>query len=61
MSPFHAMYTARQLSEYNRGADRLVPAYASSNIEVYPYQIAAAMIALRSPYLKGAVLADEGR
>jgi hypothetical protein len=59
-SPFHAMVTARQLSEYAASADRLVSAYASSNIEVFPYQIAAAMFALRSPYLKGAVLADEG-
>lgn len=60
MSPFHAMYAARQLAAFSRGADRLVPAYASSDIEIYPYQIAAAMFALRSPYLKGAVLADEG-
>lgn len=66
MSPFHALYTARELSSYAsnatgaRLADRLVPAYASSDIEVYPYQIAAALFALRSPYLKGVVLADEG-
>ena len=31
VTPFHAMYTARQLSEYAAGADRLVPAYASSD------------------------------
>lgn len=60
MTPFHALYTARELSTYTRNADRLVAAYASSNIEVYPYQIAAAMFALRSPFLKGVVLADEG-
>ena len=59
-TPFHAMYAARQLTEFSNGTERLVPAYASSNIEVYPYQIAAAMFTLRSPYLKGAVLADEG-
>lgn len=59
-TPFHAMYAAQQLAEFSRGADRLLPAYASSDIEIYPYQIAAAMFALRSPYLKGAVLADEG-
>ena len=65
-TPFHALYTARELSAYGNGADRCQPgsglaaAYASSDIEVYPYQIAAAMFALRSPYLKGAVLADEG-
>lgn len=60
MTPFHATYTARQLAAYTFGAERLIPAYASSNIEVYPYQIAAAMFALRSPNLKGAALADEG-
>ena len=60
MTPFHTMYAARYLVEFSHGGDRLIPAYASSNIEIYPYQIAAAMFALRSPYLKGAVLADEG-
>jgi len=59
LSPFHAMYTARELHAY-RNADKLAAAYASSDIEVYPYQVAAALFALRSPYLKGVVLADEG-
>lgn len=59
MSPFHAAYTARELSSYARNADGLVSAYASSDIEICPYQIAAAMFALRSHYLKGVVLADE--
>ena len=56
MSPFHALYTARELSSYARNADRLVTAYASSDIEIYPYQIAAATFALRSPY--ASVLSD---
>jgi len=61
ISPFHAMYIAAELSALSHnGEERLIPAYASADIEVYPYQIAAAMFALRSPYLKGAVLADEG-
>ena len=33
--------------------------FASSEIEIYPFQIAAASFALRSPYQKGAVLCDE--
>jgi len=41
MSPFHAMYAARQLAEFSHGTDRLIPAYASSDIEIYPYLIAA--------------------
>jgi len=59
LSPFHAMYIATELSRY-RNKERLIPAYASSDIEVYPYQVAAAMFALRSPYLKGVILCDEG-
>jgi hypothetical protein len=54
------MVLARELCDYSRGTDRLVAAYASSDVKVYPYQIAAATFALRSPYLKGVVLADEG-
>jgi len=55
-SSFHALLAARELSSQTP----LTAAYVSSDIEIYPYQVAAAMFALRSPYLKGAVLADEG-
>lgn len=58
-TPFHAYITARTLEQY-AGDERLLPAFASSNIEIYPYQIAAAQFALRSPYLKGCILCDEG-
>lgn len=37
-----------------------LPIYASSNAKVYPYQIASARFALRSDYLKGCILCDEG-
>jgi len=56
MSPFHAFAKARVLEN----CDTLIAAFASSNIEVYPYQIAAAQFALRSPYLRGVILCDEG-
>lgn len=58
-TPFHAYYTARKLANYVDD-NSLIPAFASSNIEIYPYQIAAAEFALRSPYLKGCILCDEG-
>lgn len=60
LSPFHALYKARELSGYAFGRDKLVPVFAASDIEVYPYQVAAARFALRSPYLKGVILCDEG-
>lgn len=58
VSPFHMFYTARRLSAQDGAA--LLPAYASSSVQVYPYQIAAAQFALRSPFLKGCILCDEG-
>lgn len=58
-SPFHA-YSKARLLESSAAQDKLIPVYASSNIEIYPHQIAAALFALRSPYLKGVILCDEG-
>ena len=58
LSPFHAYYKARVL-ENLAGRDKIAAAFASSDIEIYPYQVAAAMFALRSPYLKGAILCDD--
>lgn len=57
-TPFHAYYTARQLDTLP-DADKLLPVFASSDIQVYPFQIAAASFALRSPYQKGVILCDE--
>lgn len=54
-SPFHAFIKARELEN----CGDLLAVYASSNIEIYPYQVAAAQFALRSPYLKGVILCGE--
>ena len=57
-TPFHAYYTARMLDSLSEN-EQLLPVYASSDIQVYPFQIAAANFALRSPYQKGVILCDE--
>lgn len=49
-----------ELSNYTFGYKKFIPAFASSDIEIFPYQVAAAQFAMRSPYLKGAILCDEG-
>lgn len=54
LSPFHVLYKARKLSNYAFGRDRLVPAFASSDIEAYPFQIAAALFGLALPLFKKA-------
>lgn len=59
-SPFHIYAKARELAGYVDGDNKLIPVFASSGIKIFPYQIAAALFALRSPYLKGVILADEG-
>ena len=58
MTPFHAYRHARMLENLS-DEEKLRPVYASSDIQVYPYQIAAAGFALRLPWQKGAILCDE--
>jgi len=57
-SPFHAYYAARMLERVAE-KEQFVPVFASSGIQVYPFQVAAAGFALRSPYQKGVILCDE--
>lgn len=57
-TPFHVYYTARNLANLAQ-KEKLVPVFASSDIQVYPFQIAAASFAMRSPYQKGVILCDE--
>ncbi len=57
-TPFYDYYIARTLEALPQ-EDKFVPVYASSSSKIYPFQVAAAGFALRSPYLKGAVLCDE--
>lgn len=57
-TPFHIYYTAKTLVKYTN-SNSLVSAFASSNVEIYPYQIATAQFALRSPYMQGVICGDE--
>lgn len=57
-SSFEAMWAARRLA--NLADENLTPAFASVNIKILPYQIAAARFALRSTNLKCCILYDEG-
>jgi len=58
-TPFHAYVTARRLAGLAK-SEALISVFASSSIGVYPYQIAAARFAMRSMYIKGCILCDEG-
>ena len=56
-TPFHAYYAARELDALNN--DSLLPAFASSDVSVYPYQIAAANFVLHAQSQRGVILCDE--
>ena len=58
-SSFEAVWKARKLAGLVHD-DNFLPVYASANIKILPYQIAAARFALRSGNLKGCILCDEG-
>lgn len=53
---FHGYYKARKL----RLENKLLPAFVSSSLDVYPYQVSAAGFALDKPFNRGVILADEG-
>ena len=58
MTPFHAYYQARVLEDLP-DQEKLLPVFAATDIVAYPFQIAAASFALRSPWQKGVILCDE--
>ena len=55
-SLFHTFVIARELENVGD----LLAVYASSDIDVFPHQVAAAQFALHSTALGGVILADEG-
>ena len=57
-TPFHAYYTAMKLNML-QDENTLLPVFAEGKIDVYPYQVAAALLAVRNPYQKGVILCDE--
>lgn len=58
LTPFQAFYIALKLNSLN-DEDALMPVFSEGNIRVYPYQVAAAVFAMRNPYHKGVILCDE--
>src|SRR5437867_5091265 len=61
MTAYHAKYFAHELTRQHgtNGVDRLSMALFDACVDLNPHQIEAALFALRSPILKGVILADE--
>ncbi len=56
---YSALIETKRLEDMSKDKN-LLPVYASSTAKILPYQIAAARFALRSDFLKGCILCDEG-
>jgi len=61
LTPYHAKYLAYELTRRcaSDSVEKLVPVLADAQVDLNPHQIEAALFAFRSPFSKGAVLADE--
>ena len=60
-TPFHAKYWAHSLllAHPRDGVEALSRSIGNARVDLNPHQIDAALFALRSPYSKGVLLADE--
>jgi superfamily II DNA or RNA helicase len=58
---FHAKYLAHELTRRCASDDveKLAPVLADARVDLNPHQVDAALFAFRSPFSKGAILADE--
>ena len=59
-TPFHAKYWAHSLRlARHDGVDAISRSIGNARVDLNPHQVDAALFALRSPYSKGVLLADE--
>lgn len=61
LTDFHAKYFANELTKRcaSDSVEKLVAVLADAQVDLNPHQVEAALFAFRSPFSKGAILADE--
>lgn len=61
LTDFHAKYLAHELTKRcsSDSIEKLAPVLADAQVDLNPHQVEAALFAFRSPFSKGAILADE--
>lgn len=61
VSPYHARYFAHELTRRHSSdnVEKLASVLADAQVDLNPHQVEAALFAFRSPFSKGAILADE--
>ena len=61
LTDFHAKYLAHELTKRcaSDSVEKLATVLADAQVDLNPHQVEAALFAFRSPFSKGAILADE--
>lgn len=61
LTDYHAKYWAYELTKRcaSDNVEKLAPVLADAQVDLTPHQVDAALFAFRSPFSKGAILADE--
>jgi len=61
LTDFHASYFAHELTKRcaSDSVEKLAAVLADAQVDLNPHQVEAALFAFRSPFSKGAILADE--
>src|SRR6266568_3327647 len=61
LTDFHAKYYAHELTRRfaSDSVEKLAGVLADAQVDLNPHQVEAALFAFRSPFSKGAILADE--
>src|SRR4029077_13021627 len=61
LTPYHAKYFAYELTKRcpSDSVEKLAGALVDAQVDLNPHQVDAALFAFRSPFSKGAILADE--
>lgn len=61
LTDYHAKYLAHELTRRfaSDRVEKLAPVLADARVDLNPHQVDAALFAFRSPFSKGAILADE--
>ena len=61
VSPYHIRYFAHELTRRHSSdsVEKLASVLADAQVDLNPHQVEAALFAFRSPFSKGAILADE--
>ncbi len=61
LTDYHAKYFAHELTRRaaSDSVEKLAAVLADAQVDLNPHQVEAALFAFRSPFSKGAILADE--